>query len=501
MPSRLRAWDQALFSTVAARHWPGAERVLPRLSQAANHSRLWCGIAAGMALSGAGGVRTRRAAVRGVASLAVTSATVNTVVKWAVRRHRPLLDDVPLVRRLKRQPLSSSFPSGHAASAAAFATGVALESRGWGAAIAPLAASVAFSRVYTGVHYPSDVLVGAVIGAGTAFAVRAALTPRPPAPPAQPLVAAPALPAGRGLVVVANPASGTSDALHATRTALPEAEFTVWEESAGPLDAVLEKAAQRAADCGGALGVLGGDGTVSAAAPVALRHDVPLAVLPGGTFNHLALDLGISHPADACRALESGDAIAVDLARFVPGPFPEREGGTGHFVNTFSLGAYGELVETRERWKGRIGSWPASVVAATRVLRHSQPVEVTVNGRRQPVWLLFVGNCSYASLSSGAARRHNLSDGQLDVHLVRGGSWARTRLLAAAATGLLHRSPVHVAARVPAVRITGIEPGTVCAYDGETAPAPPELLLTKEKRTLTVYRPLPVWMTGLDPAW
>ncbi|MGD9484415.1 phosphatase PAP2 family protein [Streptomyces sp. TRM70308] len=498
---RLRTWDHALFTAVAERHWPGAEGLLPRLSHSADRGRLWWGIAAGMALSGIGGVRTRRAAVRGVASLAVASASVNTLGKWAVRRPRPFLDAVPAIRRLKRQPVTTSFPSGHAASAAAFATGVALESRGWGAVIAPIAWSVAFSRVYTGVHYPSDVLAGAAIGAGAALAVRLALTPRPPAPPAQPLVAAPALPAGRGLVVVANSGSGGAESLPETRAALPEADFVVWERETESLRAALERAARLAAERGGALGVLGGDGTVSAAAPIALRHDVPLAVLPGGTFNHLAQDLGITRPTDLSRALEGGDAIAVDLARFSPGRDPDRADAPGHFVNTFSLGAYGELVEVRERWSRRVGSWPASVLAAVHVLRHARPVDLAINGRRRSVWLLFAGNCSYAGLGGSAPRRPNLADGQLDVHVVHGGRWARVRLLAAAVTGLLHRSPVHAAARVPAIRITGIQPGTVCAYDGETAPAPPSLTLDKERRALTVYRPLPTWMTGIDPTW
>ncbi|MFC7471818.1 phosphatase PAP2 family protein [Actinomadura keratinilytica] len=89
-----------------------------------------------------------------------------------MRRQRPGLESVPLIRQLKRQPITSSFPSGHAASAAAFATGVAMESRGLGAAVAPLAAAVAVSRVHTGAHYPGDVLAGAALGAGAAFAVR-----------------------------------------------------------------------------------------------------------------------------------------------------------------------------------------------------------------------------------------------------------------------------------------------------------------------------------------
>ncbi|MFF8610698.1 phosphatase PAP2 family protein [Streptomyces sp. NPDC015346] len=91
---------------------------------------------------------------------------MNTLAKGAVRRERPLINAVSLVRRVPRQPFSSSFPSGHSASAAAFTAGVALESRGWAAAVLRVAASVAFSRLYTGVRYPSDVLVGAGLGEG-----------------------------------------------------------------------------------------------------------------------------------------------------------------------------------------------------------------------------------------------------------------------------------------------------------------------------------------------
>lgn len=467
--------------------------MLPRLSRSANHSRLWLGVAAGVALSGLGGPRARRGAVRGVTALALASATVNTLGKWSVGRDRPLLEHVPAIRRLKHQPTSTSFPSGHAASAVAFTTGMALESPGWGVALAPVAAAVAFSRVYTGVHYPSDVLAGAALGAGAALTVRALLAPDSQPPQAIEQVPAPALPDGRGLAVVVNRASGTASFAQEVRRLLPEAELTFWDPAEGPPDTLLEKAAQRAAELGGALGVLGGDGSVSAAAPVALRYGIPLAVLPGGTYNHLALDLGIGRPGEAARAVTAGEAIAVDLARFTPAPGSGPD-GSGHFVNTFSLGSYPELVSIRRRWAGRIGPWAAGVLAAVQVLREARPVEATFNGKRRAVWLLFAGNCAYHHLSSTAARRPNLSDGLLDIHVVRGGRWARTRLLLAALTGGLHSSPVHGTARMRRLLISDIAAGTLCAYDGETAEAPRDLLLDKEAQPLTVYRPLPPWM-------
>lgn len=274
----LLALDSRLFEFAAERHWPGAEPVLPRLSRSANHGVLWFATAAAMAASRT--PRGRRAAVRGVASLALASLAINTLGKRSVRRARPLLDPVPLVRRLKRQPFTTSFPSGHAASAAAFATGVALESPAWGAAVAPVAFSVAMSRVYTGVHFPSDVLAGAALGAGAAFAVRGLVPTRGQlAPPARPLADAPALPDGQGLVLVTNTAAGSADRVRALRDELPGAEVVECPPEEMPVQ--LEKAASRAV----VLGVCGGDGTVNAAAEVALRHGLPLAVLPGGTLS------------------------------------------------------------------------------------------------------------------------------------------------------------------------------------------------------------------------
>ncbi|WP_344529548.1 phosphatase PAP2 family protein, partial [Streptomyces rectiviolaceus] len=179
--TRLIALDHRTFDAVATRHWPGADRLLPRLSHSANHGLLWFGVAAGIAATRT--PRARRAALRGTASLSLASATINTLGKRSVRRARPLLDGVPLMRQLKRQPITTSFPSGHSASAAAFATGVALESRGWGAGVAPVAGAVALSRVYTGVHFPSDVLAVAALGAGAAYAVRGMVPTRNLLPP------------------------------------------------------------------------------------------------------------------------------------------------------------------------------------------------------------------------------------------------------------------------------------------------------------------------------
>ncbi|MFJ4774970.1 bifunctional phosphatase PAP2/diacylglycerol kinase family protein [Streptomyces sp. NPDC088762] len=476
-------WDRALFDMVARRHWPGADRVLPRLGRAANHGVLWGGTA--VALTAFGSARARKAALRGIASLALASATINTVGKWSVRRPRPLLDGVPAVRQLSTQPQTTSFPSGHSASAFAFTAGLALESPGWGAVLAPVAASVAFSRVYTGVHYPSDVAAGAALGVAAGFVVRRlardAQEARVSPGDERTAAGAPALPDGAGLTVVVNTGSGTAAnaGLDVLRSRLPRAEVI---ECAGPgLAAALEEAASRAA----VLGVCGGDGTVNAAATAALTAGLPLAVFPGGTLNHFALDLGLGGAEDTCRAVAAGQAVHVGVGRFAPGP----EGRPGYFLNNFSIGAYPELLRHRLRWSPRIGSGPAALLAAWRVLRAQRPVRLRLAGRPRSVWLLFAGNGTYHGTGPAPRRRESLGEGLLDVRLVHGGGRPGPRMLAAALAGPLSRSPVHVATRLRSLRVGDIPPGTPLAYDGEYADAPSSLVLDELPDALTVYRP------------
>jgi len=149
------------------------------LSTAANQSRLWLGIAATMALLG--GSRGRRAAVNGVLAIGATSAPVNLGVKPLARRERPArAEPGRFGRRYVPMPGSTSFPSGHAASAFAFASVVASELPPLGVPVGMLAGAVAYSRVHTGVHYPGDVLIGSILGASTGAMVTASRRARRP---------------------------------------------------------------------------------------------------------------------------------------------------------------------------------------------------------------------------------------------------------------------------------------------------------------------------------
>lgn len=169
----LGAIDRAVYEAVARTPTAELDGPVRRLSDAANHSRLWLGIAAAIALLGGG--RGRRAALEGVLAIGVTSAGVNLGVKTIARRRRPDRAGPDLFRaRHVRMPESTSFPSGHAASAFAFAYAAGRHLPGLAVPIRLLAGGVAYSRVHTGVHYPGDVVIGSILGAGTAAMVAAA---------------------------------------------------------------------------------------------------------------------------------------------------------------------------------------------------------------------------------------------------------------------------------------------------------------------------------------
>ena len=171
----IAAVDKAVYRSIAETPMPTLDEPLRRLSNLANNSKLWLG-AAGL-LFVFGGRSGRRAAITGAIAIGVNSAVVNLPVKYAARRARPdrAAEGVP-VERWVEMPTSTSFPSGHSASAFAFATAVAGTLPVLGFPLRGLAATVAYSRVHTGVHYPGDVIVGALMGASigeaTALLVR-----------------------------------------------------------------------------------------------------------------------------------------------------------------------------------------------------------------------------------------------------------------------------------------------------------------------------------------
>lgn len=474
--SRIAAADRAIMARVSAADSVTLDQIMPRLGRAANHSVLWIGIAGGLAVTR--NKWARRAALRGLASLAIASTASNVIGKGLTRRGRPAAA-VPSARQLQRAPRTTSFPSGHAASAAAFATGVALELPVLAAPLGAVAAAVGASRVVTGVHFPSDVVAGFATGvaAGTLTLRWWPLRRAEPAQAARPRHEAPAAPTGKGLVLVMNCGAGTtSDDLAASlRSELPDARILVAQEGSD-LPAVLEDAANSAT----ILGIAGGDGSVQLAAGLAVDKGLPLLVVPAGTFNHFATDLGVRSAADAVAALRAGDCVLVDVA----------SAGPRSFVNTASVGIYVDLVRARQELEERLGKWPAVLVALFRVLRTSRPLDLIVDGRRRRLWLLFAGNCRYEPEGAAPSYRPDLCDGQLDVRLIDGRQpLARVRLIAAVGMGTLARCRVYRTWTASSLHVATPD-GTpvLLSMDGEAMAAEPVLHLRKRPDRLLVYR-------------
>lgn len=159
----VRETDHELYDAIAEAGSPRVDQALRTLSHAANYSRLWMGTAAALAVFG--GPKGRRAAVTGMIAIGLTSGVVNQGFKRMFHRDRPTRLEENLNRHV-RMPESTSFPSGHSASAFAFSQAVSQTMPWTGLALRGTAALVAYSRVHTGVHYPLDVAAGALIGMG-----------------------------------------------------------------------------------------------------------------------------------------------------------------------------------------------------------------------------------------------------------------------------------------------------------------------------------------------
>ena len=334
-----------------------ADRCFVVLSRAADHSLLWVMIGAGLA---AGGWRGRSGAVRGLAAVAVTSAVTNLVLKPAFGRQRP--DRRP---PLVPQPASSSFPSGHAASAFAFAAAASWRLPGLTPLLMPLAGAVAWSRVRTGVHHRADVLAGSAIGAGFGLAVAAGPELRPCLHRTRQADTGTVRRPGfaEAVLVTSARAAGWRD-LAAARRAMRRHGLAITAEldvaKTGSLAELLE------ADLPVLVIAAGGDGTVGTVADCLAGTQHVLGVLPLGTSNDFARSLGIPlDPRRAAALLTRGKTAAIDLGRYVPADGPAR-----HFVHaaTVGLNARFARIATRGDIRDRLGRF-AYLLAAAHAMR------------------------------------------------------------------------------------------------------------------------------------
>jgi len=230
----------------------------------------------------------------------------------------------------------------------------------------------------------------------------------------------------------------------------------------------------------------GGDGTVNSVAAAVIESDKTLGILPLGTLNHFARDLGIPFDLEAAaRAIIAGHTIEVDVA----------EVNQRLFLNNSSLGLYPIIVREREK-RQRLGSgkWPAFIWATIQALRRYPflDVRLRVNGelldRTTP--FVFVGNNDYAMNLFNIGVRDRLDRGLLSVYITHRTSRLRLIGLALRAVfGRLRNDKDFLALRSNEVKILTGHNRLRVAFDGEIEVMKPPLEYRVRSRALRVIVP------------
>jgi diacylglycerol kinase family enzyme len=231
----------------------------------------------------------------------------------------------------------------------------------------------------------------------------------------------------------------------------------------------------------------GGDGTVSSAAEVLAGGEKPLGVLPLGTLNHFARDLGIPTELDAAvRTIAEGVVRKVDVG----------EANGRVFVNNSSLGLYPEMVRGREQLRqcrGH-GRWLAMTRAGLDVFRRLPVVAVTLRamGRatRFVTPFVFVGNNRYEMSLFAPGVRPALDRGELSVYVARNaGRFGILRLGLSAILGKLDQARDFEATCVPELDLEARRRSIHLALDGEIVPMASPIRFRVRERALPVVAP------------
>jgi len=249
----------------------------------------------------------------------------------------------------------------------------------------------------------------------------------------------------------------------------------------------IEDGARNALEKGSGLVIAaGGDGTVGSVASVLAGTDCALGVLPAGTFNHFARDLGIpTDLAAAVKVIGRGKIVRVDVA----------EVNGRKFVNNSSVGLYPNMVLERvhQRRHG-YSRWLAFTYASLRALRRFPRIDIRLicSGveikRSTP--LLFVGNNAYEMTGWRIGQRERLDAGQLFCCIASAASrWELLQLLVRALTGHLPRQSDFDIIHSEEVNIGASRRRLRMAVDGEVVILPPPLRYRIHPRALNVIAP------------
>ena len=231
----------------------------------------------------------------------------------------------------------------------------------------------------------------------------------------------------------------------------------------------------------------GGDGTIGAVAGALAGSKTALGILPLGTLNHFARDLGIPPDLDqAAKAIAAGRERRVDIAEVNGRPF----------VNNASIGLYPLMVVDRDAQRDRLGRSKrlAMLVASLRTMArfHARRLKLSIDGgeARVDTPLLFVGNTDYRLAMPGAGRRDCLDAGELCIMVMR--SKSLPGFLAATGRALLGLGRKDDMVRLDGVKELKVDSHRThltLAIDGETVALPPPLTFRIRPKALRVIVP------------
>lgn len=339
---------------------------------------------------------------------------INTGLKFTFERQRPETLEALIAEH------GFSFPSGHVVGATLLYGFGALLAARWlrttgGRAAAAVGAMVlvglvALSRVYLGVHYLSDVLAAIALGVAWLSLLTPLLGPAPARPGR---VGAPTLtdPVIREVGVVLNPRAGARGPSASSLVRLLRGRGLEATVAAAATPAEVPEITRRLVERGHSVVVAaGGDGTISGVASVLAGTRTVMGVLPLGTLNHFAKDLGIPRGLErAIGTLSEGRIAEVDAG--------EVNGRV--FVNNVSLGLYPAYIRAqgRRRDPSRWARWRTRVAAALLVARR-MPVfraRIWIDGREVHRWtpLVFIGNSEYRVRGRRLGSRRGIDSGRL----------------------------------------------------------------------------------------
>lgn len=227
----------------------------------------------------------------------------------------------------------------------------------------------------------------------------------------------------------------------------------------------------------------GGDGTVNACANLAVKHNLPMGVIPVGTLNHFAKDIGLQlNTKNAAQSIMNGSAKKIDYCSV-----------NGHvFVNNASIGTYPATVLKRDKLQPKFGKWPAATLAFLQEVRQLKATRLRfeLNGKRLQFKtpLVFIGNNSYQLHKIGFTNRVNVTNGNLFLYVVKANRvGALMRLVIGLFIGRNDRRHGFSAMTQQSLKVISHKPMLEVAVDGEVISLQPPLEFVMHNKALELY--------------